>query len=97
MKYPKYMLYVIVVLAFAALLYTIYTYNKVLEGFSDEGFGLLQLAEKFQALPDDQKEIVCKTLREQIIQVQTQTNSADDSKRVIDGINEQMAKIGCTA
>jgi hypothetical protein len=97
MKSVNPMLYVVVIIAFAGLIYTIYLYNKVLEGFNtaSEGFDVAKLAEKFQALPDDQKDIVCKTLTDQIAQVKGQATSEADSQKVVDEITKQMKTIGC--
>ena len=78
MAYPKPMLYVIVVLAFVALLWIIYQNNqRMLEPFGNrEPFTVAQLAEKFQTMSSDQKKFICSTLTDQL---------ADLSKKSTDG------------
>ena len=94
MKYPKPMLYVVVILALAALLYLIYLNKQIIaEGFSNtDGFAINTLTEKFQAMSDDQKAVVCKTLKDQIDQLNSSSNVSPDT---VSTIKSQMDQIGC--
>ena len=91
MKYPSPMLYVVIGLAFVALVYIIYIHKQMLEGFTDNR----TLAEKFQTIPDDQKVIVCKTLSDQLTQLKSHPAQTPDVASAITEMNTQIKTIGC--
>ena len=74
MKSPKPSFYIIIAVAFAALLYVINLY-KMTEGFNSE------IMAHFQNMTTDQKSIVCKTLNEQISSYTDQMANATSEQK----------------
>jgi hypothetical protein len=53
--------YILIAIVFAALLYVVYAYKNTIDPFENK-----EIMSHFQNMKSDQKEIVCKTLNEQI-------------------------------
>ena len=90
MKYPKPMFYVVVLLAFAGLLYTIYQYKLMIEGFEIKPASTKTIAEHFQGIPDNQKGFICKTLQDEIDKMDSKTDTS-----AINRIRDNMNLLGC--
>ena len=76
MRSPKSMLYIVIALAFAALLYVVYVYRNNIDPFENK-----EVMSHFQNMTTDQKEMVCKTLNEQIASYTNQMNNATPEQK----------------
>ena len=61
MKSMKPSFYVVILVVFVALLYVVYMYNNTADGFENK-----EIKAHFENMPTEQKDMVCKTLLEQI-------------------------------
>lgn len=61
MKSMKPSFYVMILVVFLALLYVVYFYKDTVDGFRSA-----EIRAHFQNMPPEQKEVVCKTLHDQI-------------------------------
>lgn len=76
MKSVKPALYVVIAVVFAALLYVVYVYKDMIDPFENK-----EIMSHFQNMSSDQKELVCKTLNEQIASYTDQMKNATPEQR----------------
>ncbi len=95
MKQMKPSFYVMIALVSAALLYVIYSYNKMLEGFEDK-----RIMSNFQNMSPDSRLIVCQSLTDLITSYTAQMANATpeqkgDMQNDISSIQQQAKTLGC--
>lgn len=85
MKSMKPSFYVMVLVVVLALLYIVYMYMNTVDGFRNS-----EIRAHFQNMPPEQKEMVCKTLNEQITSYNDQMKSltADQKVEMQNALNE---------
>ena len=76
MKFMKPAFYVLIAVVFAALLYVIYTYKNMVDPFENK-----DIMSHFQNMSTEQKEMVCKTLNEQIASYTEQMKNATPEQK----------------
>lgn len=76
MKSVKPALYVLIAVVFAALLYVVYVYKNIIDPFENK-----DIMSHFQNMSSDQKDLVCKTLNEQIASYTDQMKNATPEQR----------------
>jgi hypothetical protein len=89
------MIYGVWVLALVALLLVIY-YNRQISGFA----GAPAVKEMFDGMDESQKKLICKTMADQLADVQGKQNSAPPEHAsgyadAVKGLTEQMSSVGC--
>ena len=89
------MIYAVWVLALVALLLVIY-YNREISGFA----GARTMKEQFEGMDEAQKKLICKTLSEQLVDIQSKQVSAPPEQAAgyadaLKGLTEQMTTLGC--
>lgn len=77
MKSMKPSFYVMVLVVVLALLYIVYMYMNTVDGFRNS-----EIRAHFQNMPPEQKEMVCKTLNEQITSYNDQMKSLTPDQKV---------------
>jgi hypothetical protein len=76
MKSVKPALYVLIAVVFAALLYVVYAYKNIIDPFENK-----DIMSHLQNMSSDQKDIVCKSLNEQIASYTDQMKNATPEQR----------------
>jgi Ca2+/Na+ antiporter len=77
MKSMKPSFYVMILVVFLALLYVVYFYKDTVDGFRST-----EIRAHFQNMPAEQKEVVCKTLNEQITAFNDQMKALTPEQKV---------------
>lgn len=89
------MIYGVWVLALVALLLVIY-YNREISGFT----GAPSIKEQFNSMDEAQKKQICKTLTDQLADIQSKQTSVAPEQAApyadaVKGLSDQMSTLGC--
>ena len=77
MKSMKPSFYIMILVVVLALLYVVYFYNDTIDGFRNS-----EIRAHFQNMPPEQKEVVCKTLNDQINAYNDQMKALTSEQKV---------------